>query len=652
MRNRNNIEELVGKLNKARYSYYNDNTEIMSNKEYDGLYDNLVKLETKTNIIYTNSPTQQVGYEVKSKLVKVEHSKTMLSLEKTKDIDNLKGFLGNKEGLLSLKLDGLTIVLKYDKGNLISGTTRGNGSIGEDITHNVKTFTNIPLAIPFQGKLELRGEGVITYSQFETINELISIDEDKYKNPRNLCSGTVRQLDNKICQQRKVQWHCFELIECEGKTFTTKVEQFQFCFAQGFSAVNFIEVTADTLKNNITIFEDNLKVGLSDIPSDGLVLTFNDIAYSNSLSITSHHPLHSKAFKFEDACIETTLLSVEWNTSRTGTINPVAIFTPVEIEGSTVGRASLHNLSIISGLQLGIGDTITVFKANLIIPQVDENLTCSNTLEIPETCPACGSIAEIRKTKTSEILICPNTNCGAKLLGKFTHFVSRECMNIEGLSEATLEKLVNKGLIKSFVDVYNLSEHKDIIIKMGSFGEKSYEGLISSIENSKNVKLPNFIKALGIDFIGGSVGKLIAKYYDYDEIKIFSNLGDKKKELYSIDGMGDVKANSFSNYVDNISEEDTLLLELMHFNKPQKSNNQLLLNKVFVITGSLVMFENRNALVAKIESLGGKSSGGVSAKTSYLINNEVTSTSGKNKKAQDLNIPVISEENFLTLIGE
>ena len=641
------IKQLVDTLNKARKAYYQESYEIMSDFEYDKLYDELEALEKETGIVLSNSPTVQVGYTVLSDLKKVKHDKKMLSLDKTKEISKIEDFLNTKEGLLSFKMDGLTIVLTYIDGNLISAVTRGNGEIGEDITHNCKVFKNIPLKIPFKDELVIRGEALISFKDFEKINQNLDITE-KYKNPRNLCSGTVRQLNNEITKDRNVSFLAFSLVKC-NKSFDLKSKQLEFLSSLGFETVEYKLVNQSNVKEVILNFEN--KIDINKFATDGLVVTFNDISYSHSLGETSKFPKDSMAFKWADDLASTTLLNVEWNTSRTGLINPVAVFEPVELEGTTVNRASLHNVSIIKNLKLGIGDTIKVYKANMIIPQVAENETNSNTLQIPDKCNSCGGNAEIVKIRDGLALKCTNTKCPAKIINSIVHYVSRDAMNITDFSKATIEKFINNGFISNFIDIYYLQKYKENIIDMQGFGEKSYNNLINAIENSKDTTLYNFIYALGIDHIGLSNANLLCKYFNYnfDEIK-----NATIDEFIKIDGFGDIMATSLVNYFSDKTNMDIInkIIPLLTFsdNIDTKTTNTSIQNKTFVITGDLKTFKNRKELQQKIEDLGGKVTGSVSLKTDYLINNDKYSTSSKNKKAKELNISIIDENEFLKMI--
>ncbi len=643
------IKKLVNKLNQARKAYYQESYEIMSDFEYDKLYDQLEKLEKETGIVLSNSPTRQVGYIVLSELKKVKHDKKMLSLDKTKEISKIEDFLDQQQGLLSFKMDGLTIVLTYEDGSLVSAVTRGNGEIGEDITHNCKVFKNIPLKIPFKEELIIRGEALISFEDFENINENLDITE-KYKNPRNLCSGTVRQLNNEITKDRNVSFLAFSLVKC-NKNFKLKSEQLKFLSSLGFETVEYTLVERNNVSKAILDFEH--KVEKNKFATDGLVITFDNIEYSNSLGETSKFPKDSIAFKWADDLATTTLLDVEWNTSRTGLINPVAIFEPVELEGTTVNRASLHNISIIKNLKLGIGDTIKVYKANMIIPQIAENETNSDTLEIPTKCNACGGDAKPIQIRDGLALKCTNPKCIAKTINGIVHYVSRDAMNITDFSKATIEKFINNNFIKDFTDIYTLEQYKDDIINMQGFGEKSYTNLINSIENSKNTTLANFIYSLGIEHIGLSNAKILCKHFDYNFDKIKSA---SLEELIEIDGFGEIMANSIINYFSN--EENIKCINkvfpLLKLNDNPNINNSnmSIKDKTFVITGDLKTFKNRKELQQKIEDLGGKVTGSVSNKTDYLINNDKNSTSSKNKKAKELNIPIIDEYEFLNLIQE
>nr|WP_317357628.1 NAD-dependent DNA ligase LigA [uncultured Tyzzerella sp.] len=640
------IKNLVNKLNKARRAYYQESYEIMSDFEYDKLYDELEALEKETGIILSNSPTQQVGYIVLSELKKVKHDKKMLSLDKTKDISKIEDFLSTEKGLLSFKMDGLTIVLTYNDGNLISAVTRGNGEIGEDITHNCKVFKNIPLKIPFKDELIIRGEALISFKDFENINENLEITE-KYKNPRNLCSGTVRQLNNEITKDRNVSFLAFSLVKC-NKEFNLKSEQLQFLASLGFEIVEYALVDKYNVEKTILNFEK--KVETNKFATDGLVITFDNIAYSNSLGETSKFPKDSIAFKWADDLATTTLLDVEWNTSRTGLINPIAIFEPVELEGTTVNRASLHNISIIKNLKLGIGDIIKVYKANMIIPQVAENETNSDNLKIPEKCNACGGKAETIQIRDGLALKCTNPTCIAKVINGIVHYVSRDAMNITDFSKATIEKFINNKFITNYTDIYNIEKYKDDIINMQGFGEKSYNNLINAIEKSKNTTLANFIYALGIEHIGLSNAKTLCKYFSYN----FDNIKNATLEqIIAIDGFGEIMAKSLVDYFNNENNLNLInkVLPLLKLNDNiNNTENTSLKDKVFVITGDLQTFKNRKELQQKIEDLGGKVTNSVSSKTDYLINNDKNSTSSKNKKAKELNINIISEEDFLDLI--
>ena len=642
----NRMKELIDLLNKASVAYYQNSEPIMTDFEYDKLYDELVELEKETNTVLSNSPTIRVEPEIQSSLQTVEHPVPMLSLGKTKSVDDLVDFIGDKEGLLSWKLDGLTIVLTYENGVLVSGVTRGNGTIGEIVTENVRQFKNIPLTISYKGHLVLRGEAIIKYSDFNKMNEEID-DSSQYKNPRNLCSGSVRQLDSKITAKRNVNCIIFALIEAD-REFKYKSEGFEWLKTLGFETVEYYQVNATNLP--VKVLEYKSRVANYDIPSDGLVLTFDDIAYGNSLGSTAKAPRHSIAFKWQDETVETTLLKVDWMASRTGLINPVAIFEPVEIEGTTVSRASLHNISILRGLEIGIGDKVLVYKANMIIPQIAENITRSNTLALPEKCPVCGGETTIVTNNETHYLYCQNDFCRAKLIKRLSLFTSRNAMNIDGISDAILAKLIEENIIREYSDLYHLDNYKKEIINFEGFGEKSYDNMVASIEKSRNVKLANFIYALGIPDIGFSRAKLICNEFD-NKIDKLMNLSEE--DLATIDGIGDVIAKEWIMTFNNeqFKKELNDLLKEVRFTDVEKDRSNLLLNgKTFVITGSLEHYDNRDQLVEYIESLGGKASSSVSAKTSYLINNDITSTSGKNKKAKELGVPIITEEEFINMV--
>lgn len=642
----NRMKELIEILNNASRLYYQYSTPIMTDFEYDKLYDELEKLEKETNTVLSNSPTQNVEPEAIDSLVKVEHPAPMLSLSKTKSISELASFLGNQEGLISWKLDGLTIVLTYKDGKLSSGVTRGNGIIGEVITENVKKFKNIPLTIPYKGTLVVRGEAVIKYSDFNKMNEELDDDSSQYKNPRNLCSGSVRQLDSKVTAKRNVNCIIFALIESEKK-FKLKSEEFEWLKSLGFDVVEYHKVTSNNLEEQVLYFKN--KINEYDIPSDGLVLLYNDIEYGKQLGTTAKYPKNAIAFKWQDETAETKLIDVDWLVSRTGLINPVAVFEPVELEGTIVSRASLHNVSILQGLSLGIGDTILVYKANMIIPQIADNLTQSNSLAIPNKCPVCNHEAKIISSNDVKYLYCMNDFCPAKLVKRLSQFTSRNAMNIEGLSDAIINKLADEGLIKTYADIYNLKRYKNDIISFEGFGEKSYDNLINSIEKSRNVKLANFIFALGIPDIGLSRAKLICKNYSNDINKI-RNL--TFEELSKIDGIGEIIAkgwiDTFNN--DDFIKELELLLKEVNFTDTSIDNNQPLKDLTFVITGSVNNFTNRDELVEYIESYGGKVVKAISNNVNYLINNDITSTSTKNTKAKELGIKIISENDLMSMI--
>ena len=644
------MKELIPILSEAAKAYYQESREIMSNFEYDRLYDELLKLEQETGTVFAGSPTQKVGYEVLSELPKERHERPMLSLNKTKSVDELREWLGGQTGLLSWKMDGLTVVLTYEDGVLAKAVTRGNGEIGEVITPNARTFINIPTSIPYKGQLILRGEAVISYSDFEKLNDSIADVDAKYKNPRNLCSGSVRQLNSGITASRNVQFMAFALVRADGVDFkNSRKEQFLWLSRLGFETVEFVEVTAETLSGAVHGFAE--KIEHYDIPSDGLVLLYDDIAYGQSLGRTAKFPRDSIAFKWADEIQETTLSYIEWSASRTGLINPVAVFEPVELEGTTVSRASVHNISIMEGLELGAGDRITVYKANMIIPQIADNLTRSGVRDIPKICPVCGGKTEIRSLNDVKSLYCTNPECQAKKIKSFDLFVSRDALNIDGLSEMTLEKFIAAGFIHEFDDIFHLDRHRDAIVTMEGFGEKSYENLIEAAKTASHTTLPRLIFGLGIAGIGLANAKVICRHFDFD---LDAMRKADAEELCAIDGIGGVLADAWVTYFKNDKNNEILdhLLADLTFENEARSEEQTLAGKTFVITGSVEHFANRKELQEKIESLGGKASGSVSAKTSYLINNDVTSNSSKNKKARELGIPILSEEDFLKMIGE
>lgn len=640
------IKELVELLNKAGRAYYQEAEEIMSNFEYDKLYDELLSLEKETGIVLANSPTVNVGYEVVSELPKEQHRSPMLSLDKTKEVETLAAFAGERKCLLSWKLDGLTVVLTYNNGSLQKAVTRGNGQVGEVITANARTFKNIPVSIPFKGELTLRGEAVIKYSDFEEINKSIEDIDAKYKNPRNLCSGSVRQLNSEITAKRNVNFMAFALINAENVDFQNSMEnQFKWLENQGFDVVEHKRVTQDNMKETVEYFAEKIKT--YDYPSDGLVLMYDDIAYGISLGSTAKFPRNGIAFKWEDEQAETTLKYIEWSPSRTGLINPVAVFEPVELEGTTVTRASVHNVSIVEQLALHSGDRIKVYKANMIIPQISENLTKTGNIEVPDTCPACGHNTEIRNDNGIKTLYCPNKQCPAKNIKAFTLFVSRNAMNIDGLSEETLEKFIDAGYIREFADIYRISRYREEITNTSGFGEKSYDNLITSLNKSRNVELHALIYSLGIPNIGVANAKLICKYFDNDLKKIRHATVE---ELVKIDGIGDKMAEKFTEYFsdkENVEKLDRLLQEVTIKNPEVNHNAQNMEGLNFVVTGSVNHFANRNEVKEYIEQRGGKVTGSVTSKTNYLINNDIMSNSSKNKKAKELGIEIITEEQFI-----
>lgn len=648
----NRINELVEILDKASKAYYQDGNEIMSNFEYDKLYDELLDLEEKTGFRMSNSPTVNVGYEILSELPKERHESPMLSLDKTKEVESLISFIGTKSGVLSWKLDGLTVVLTYRDGELFRAVTRGNGEIGEVITNNARVFKNVPLKISYTGELVIRGEAVIKYSDFNIINESISDADARYKNPRNLCSGSVRQLNNEITAKRNVNFFAFALIKADDVDFNNSIiSQFEWLTKQGFSVVEHFEVNSSNMAECVSYFAKEIEN--NDLPSDGLVLMFDDIEYGLSLGRTAKFPRNGLAFKWKDETAETKLTDIDWSASRTGLINPIAVFEPVELEGTTVTRASIHNVSVAESLELGIGDTIKVYKANMIIPQIAENLTKSGLTTIPKHCPVCGMDTAIKEDNGFKFLYCLNKSCAAKEIKKYTHFVGRNAMNIDGLSEETLEKFVDSGYIHEFADIYKLQKYEEEIVGTKGFGKKSFDNFMTAIDNSKETDCYRVIYGLGIPNVGVTNAKMLCRKFNSDIEKL---IAASKDELMNIDGVGEIIADSFAEYFadeKNMSEFRNLLPEI-HIKADEVSNisnNSNIEGRIFVITGSLEHYENRDALKDFIEKMGGKTTNSVSKKTDYLINNDALSSSSKNKKAGELGVKIITEEEFMILAG-
>ncbi|HIY29713.1 MAG TPA: NAD-dependent DNA ligase LigA [Candidatus Mediterraneibacter avicola] len=645
------MRELVEFLNRARRAYEQEDTEIISNYEYDRLYDELQGLEKELGTTLASSPTVNVGYEVLSELPKERHERPMLSLDKTKEVGRLKEFLGEQKAVISWKLDGLTIVLTYRDGELQKAVTRGNGEVGEVITNNARVFQNLPCRIPYQGELILRGEAVISYRDFEKINEEIEDVDARYKNPRNLCSGSVRQLNNEVTAKRNVKFYAFTLVRAEGVDFqNSRLYQMKWLSDQGFDVVENHPVTADTIEQEVEWFARHIEK--NEIPSDGLVLVYDDIAYGESLGTTAKFPRDSFAFKWADEIRKTTLLEIEWSPSRTGLINPVAIFEPVELEGTTVSRASVHNISIMEELELGVGDQIEVYKANMIIPQIARNLTRSGVKDIPKACPVCGGKTKIHMDNDTKTLYCTNPQCQAKHVKSFTLFVSRDAMNIEGLSEATLEKFIQHGYIKDYTDIFHLDRYEDQIKNMDGFGEKSYVNLQNSIENARNTTMPRLIYSLGIPNIGTANARVICRALDQDPEKI---LNATEEELSEISGVGGVIAGTFVGYFADEGHRDVFLRLLKEVRIPQEETDaggQIFSGVNFVITGTVNHFANRGEVKEEIEKRGGKVTGSVTSKTNYLINNDLTSGSSKNRKARELGIPIISEDEFIEMMNK
>lgn len=640
------IKDLVELLNKANKAYYQEANEIMTNFEYDKLYDELVGLEKETGMVLSNSPTVNVGYQVVSQLPKEQHNSPMLSLDKTKEVGALADFAGDRKCLLSWKMDGLTVVLTYENGELVKAVTRGNGLVGEVITNNAKTFKNIPISIPYKGRLTLRGEAIIKYSDFEQINREIEDADSKYKNPRNLCSGSVRQLNSQVTAERNVNFVAFALINADDVDFGNSIEQqYKWMESQGFQVVEYRVVTRNSMEDAVKYFAE--KIQTYDYPSDGLVLMFDDIEYGLALGTTAKFPRNGIAFKWEDEQAETTLKYIEWSPSRTGLINPVAVFEPVELEGTTVSRASVHNISIMEELELGSGDRIKVYKANMIIPQISENLTKSGIDDLPKECPVCGHVTEVKAENGIKTLYCPNSQCPAKHVKLFTLFVSRNGMNIDGLSEETLEKFIDAGYIKEFADIFHLDRYYEEIVATLGFGQKSYDNLMDSVEKARNVELSALIYSLGIPNIGSANAKLICKAFNNNIEKIRNA---SVEELIEIDGIGEIMAEKFCQYFadeDNTKKLDNLLKEVNIAEPEENTTPQNMDGLTFVITGSVEHFANRNELKSYIEKHGGKVTGSVSAKTNYLINNDAMSASSKNKKAKQLGVEIVTEEVFL-----
>ena len=642
------MKELIDILNKAASVYYQGKDEIMSNFEYDRMYDELSALEKESGLVLAGSPTQKVGYEVLSELPKQTHPSPMLSLDKTKQVDELSSWLGGKEGLLSWKMDGLTVVLTYENGELLNAVTRGNGVVGEVITNNAKVFKNLPVNIPFKGRMVLRGEAIITYSEFKKINALLS-EEEQYKNPRNLCSGSVRQLNNEITAKRNVELYAFTLVEAEGVDFkNSQQNKMEFMKEQGFQTVEYKVVTAKNIYETVEWFSEKVKT--NDFPSDGLVLLYDDISYGESLGSTAKFPRNAIAFKWADETAQTKLTEVEWSASRTGLINPVAIFEPVELEGTTVSRASVHNISIVKELKLGIGDTIEVYKANMIIPQIAQNLTKSGSLEIPDKCPVCGEKTSIHKENDVEVLFCENPDCLAKKIKSISLFVSRDAMNIDGMSEATIEKFISKGFLHELADLFKLNRYKDEIISMDGFGEKSYEKLVKAAETAKITTTAKFIYSLGIANIGLSNAKMVCRAFSNDLEKIRHASID---ELVEIDGVGEIIAESFVKFFANENNNHMVddLLDIVTLEDEENDNANDMEGMNFVITGSVNHFSNRSEVKELIEGRGGKVTGSVTSKTKYLINNDSTSNSSKNKKAKELGVQIITEDEFIDMFS-
>lgn len=647
------IKELVEQLNEYRDAYYNEARSDVSDAEYDRLFDELSELENETGVVYTNSPTQSVGYEVKSELEKVKHSHPMLSLDKTKSVDDLVKFARDKDCILSLKMDGLTCLLTYENGELVQAETRGDGEIGELITHNARVFDNIPLSIDYKGHFEIEGEAIITYEDFDKINKSLP-DDKKYKNPRNLASGSVRQLDSKIAAQRHIKFIAWKVpTEIASNSF---INRLQYAVELGFDTVPFLSIRGNYNAEFINIVIEQLQRRANErsFPIDGLVATYNDITYGELLGMTGHHPKHSIAFKFYDEEVETVLKNIEWSMGKIGSLTPVAIFDPVEIDGTMVERASLHNVSILTKLDLQIGDTIIVYKANQIIPQVKENLSAKDResayIRIPSQCPVCESPTQIVKENDSEVLMCTNPHCKGKLLGRVSHFVSKKGMDISGLSEETIKKFIELGWIAEITGIYNLDQYYDRLSTMSGFGKKSVDKLRKSIETSKTVRLDKFIASLSIPGIGTSQSKELVKAFGaWDK---FRDASIGYYNFTQLDGFGDVLNNNIHSWFEDMSNIADYLASLMTFESEDNSKTNNSLNgKSFVVTGKVYKFKNRDEVKEAIEKFGGKVTGSVTKSTFALINNDIESNSSKNKKAKELGVQIINEEQLIEMLG-
>lgn len=645
---------MISILNQASEAYYSGNP-IMSDAQFDMRLKDLQELERETGVVFSNSPTINVGAKVLTELPEVIHNHFMLSLEKVHTTEELVKFANNKELVASIKLDGLTLSLLYEDGKLTLAETRGNGYVGNNVTEHVKRFKNVPLTINKTGTYVIDGEAIISDEDFAEVNK-----NGEYKNSRNLAAGTLSSLDTSVVSQRKLQFVLWDVIEGGNNSLKdnlTEAKELGFSVVPYWSAIN---LDPKKLQNTIDyVYDYAIDEGL---PCDGIVFKFNDIEYGKSLGKTEHHFKNGVAYKKEDEVYKTELLDVEWTMGKTGVLTPTSVFKPVEIDGTTVERASAHNVSILEDLCLCIGDTIEVFKANQIIPQIKRNISAEQrqyieAIEaplvcIPSMCPICLSPTEIKQDNNSKVLVCTNDNCKGRLLGKLTHFVSKNAMNIEGLSEATLEKFIDFGWLTKFIDIYHLNVNRVELMQLEGFGEKSVRKLLDSIEKSKTTTLDRFIYALSIPLIGKSASKTIAKYCEYDVVK-FINSYVAGVDWTILNDFGENMSNSIKNYIAQNSEELIELCECLNFVKPEGNNdNNKLSNKTFCITGSLTHFTNREELQKVIESAGGKVVNNVSTKTAYLINNDAASTSSKNKKAIELNIPIISEDELIEMLNK
>ena len=643
------MKGMISVLNEASNAYYNTGKPIMSDKQFDDRLNDLKELEEETGIVFSNSPTQNVGAKVLGDIPEVTHNHPMLSLNKCHSPEEIVAFSNNKELVASIKLDGLTVSLTYENGVLVRGETRGDGYTGSDITEHIKHFKNIPYKINKEGTYVIDGEAIITDEDFAEVNK-----DGEFKNSRNLAAGTLSVLDTSLVSKRRLSFYAWDIVTGGSSNNLSdnlkEAERLNFDVVPRWTAT---ELNPKTLQAFLDfVFDFAVDMGF---PNDGIVFKFNDIEYGKSLGATSHHFRNGIAYKAQDESVKTVLRDVEWSVGKTGVISPVAIFDPVELGGSTVSRATLHNISIMQDLELSYNDIITICKANDIIPRVSDNLdrTLDNIVVPPSKCPICGGQTEIKRDNNSSVLICTNPNCKGKLLGRLTHFVSKNAMNIDGLSEATLEKFIDLDYVNSFIDIYELKHNFcEDIIKLDGFGKKSVSKLIESIEKSRHTTLDRFIYSLSIPLIGRSASKTIAKHFNYDFDRFYREGCLNSFDYEQLEDFGHTMAASIQNYLDEDISTIEDLAEYMTFEIPNTAQNNVNISgKTFVITGSLEHFSNRDELKDKIEMMGGKVSGSISKKTDYLINNDTNSTSGKNKKAKNLGISIISEEEFINMLN-